>query len=282
MEVFIGQPSPLMMCPANRWMFASTNILARDKSAKVDRFDFFEGPRMLTNPYAGTANGTFWELGYFDGSTNPTAEHSPPLDGVAMQVYREGELQGQDDAAAESEDGNNVHSPPDWWERVHGVLEGSETLNTLAEAKELLLAVGDVGVGGELLGTVALTPVTGILAVAGMSVMVWHALELPTRTVGYQGYAYGLVRKCCDMPDPDPNHTWPGDAAVNNDYSNFFEGIGSAKADLERTLFQNRMRLAIAKRGPKAVLNEVWRAVISEDDHLLRSFEPGWPDVNPA
>jgi hypothetical protein len=235
---------------------------------------------MANNPYLGTDNEAYWQQGYDDGFTDSEGEHNPPLDGDALQIFREGELAGREDAEQIPQGG----LPPDGWEEIHELLEGVETINTLVEARELLafaLENPAVPMAAEV-SSVAISPFTGILAVAGMMVMVWHALELPKRTIEYQGYSYALIRACCDMPDPTPNPGWPGDGAVNDDYSGFYEAVEKAKDDLRNQLFRNRLLLAIARQGPEKMLRQVWQTIIPEQDHLLRMYNPGWPNVSPA
>jgi hypothetical protein len=158
--------------------------------------------------------------------------------------------------------------------RVHDVLEGIELLTNVTEAAAILADVEAV--------LVVVEPLDGVLAVVGMILGTWRALETPHRTLAYQGYSYGLLRACAGMDDPQPNSGWPDPGDVENDYSDFNNAVAKAKTDAQDAKLRNQILLAMAKFGPGKVLKDVWDKVISDDDHLLRMFTPQWPDVAPG
>jgi hypothetical protein len=158
--------------------------------------------------------------------------------------------------------------------RVHDVLEGVEALTTITEAAAILADVEAVAVVVE--------PLDGVIAVVGMALGVWHALQTPHRTLAYQGYSYGLLRACAGMSDPQPNSGWPDPADVENDYSDFNNALAKAKTDAQDTKLRNQILLAMVKFGPGTVLKAVWDKIIPDDDNLLRMFTPQWPDVAPG
>jgi hypothetical protein len=118
-----------------------------------------------------------------------------------------------------------------------------------------------------------------------MILAVWEALELPDRTCAYQGLVYGLMYTALALGDPAPNPTWPSmDDAPQHDQC-FAEGLSQAKSRLpdgqggvKKT---NLILLDVAKRGEKAVINDLWQHSLSDDDHLLAMFTIEWPNVGP-
>ncbi|MBV9509769.1 MAG: hypothetical protein JO303_05760 [Caulobacteraceae bacterium] len=158
--------------------------------------------------------------------------------------------------------------------RVHNVLEGVEGLTSVTDAAAILADVEAVEVVAE--------PLDGVLAVVGMMLGVWEALETPHRTLAYQGYSYGLLRRCAGMSDPTPNPGWPDPADIENDYSDFNSALAKAKSDAQDTKLRNQILLAMAKFGAQEVLKAVWDKVIPDEDHLMRMFTPQWPDVAPG
>jgi hypothetical protein len=158
--------------------------------------------------------------------------------------------------------------------RARNVLEGVEGLTSVSEAAAIIADVEAIEVIAE--------PLDGILAVVGMALGVWEALQTPHRTLAYQGYAYGLLRSCAGMADPTRNLGWPDPADVQNDYSDFDQAVVKAKTDAQNTKLRNQILLAMAKFGPQLVLKDLWDKIISDDDHLLRMFTPQWPDVAPG
>jgi len=158
--------------------------------------------------------------------------------------------------------------------RVHNVLEGVEGLSTVTEAAAILSDCESV--------LTVVDPLDGVLAVVGMALGVWHALQTPHRTLAYQGYSYGLLRACASMDDPKPNSGWPDPNDVENDYSDFNDAVAKAKTDAQNTKLRNQILLAMAKFGAGKVLKDVWDKIIPDDDHLLRMFTPQWPDVAPG
>src|SRR5437868_4191285 len=118
---------------------------------------------MSDNPYVNTPNEIYWQQGYDDGFADPDGEHNPPLDGNALQIFREGELAGREDAAAIPPGS----PPPDGWEEIHELLEGTEAIHTLVEAREILsfaLENPEIPMAGEV-ATAAISPFAGILTV---------------------------------------------------------------------------------------------------------------------
>ena len=90
------------------------------------------------------------------------------------------------------------------------------------------------------------------------------------------------------MGDPKPNPTWPnrtGPNSATEGDQRFREGVAEAKKRLaegqQGVKRKNLLLLAVAKHGPKAVINDLWQHAIPEDDHLLRMFTIEWPDVGP-
>jgi hypothetical protein len=164
--------------------------------------------------------------------------------------------------------------PEELSEKVERILSGAEAINTVAEAANLI-------VESEALEA-AQAPVGAVLKIVGMVMGVLHALDLPKRTLRYQGYSYTLVRACCQMSDPAPNSGWPDPYDVGNDYSNFDEAVSKAKSDLANVEFKNRMLLQIAKKTPASVLVEIWQTIIPEDDRLIKMITPRWSDVAPG
>src|SRR5262249_1572144 len=128
-------------------------------------------------------------------------------------------------------------------------------------------------------------PIGAVLEVVHMVLAVWAALETPDRTCGYQGLVYGLMYAALDMGDPQPNPTWPDLKDAPNHDAKFSEGVAQAKNRLtdgqSGTRIKNLILLDVAKRGEKAVINNLWQHAISDDDHLLRMYTIEWPNVGP-
>ena len=148
--------------------------------------------------------------------------------------------------------------------------KGAETIAILAGAETVIECVEPIG---------------AVLEVAHMVLAVWDALETPDRTCGYQGLVYGLMYAALEMSDPQPNPTWPNLSDAPEHDQRFAEGVANAKALLadgkDGVRRKNLILIDVAKRGEKAVINDLWQHAISDDDHLLRMFTIEWPEVGP-
>ena len=172
-------------------------------------------------------------------------------------------------------DSGDVAAPdPDF---INLVLIGAVGLSKVAEAAAIVK-------GAETL-VEEIEPIGAVVEVAHMVLGIWDALETPDRTCAYQGLVYGLMYQVLEIGDPQPNPTWPNlnDAPEHDD--KFFEGVAEAKKRLSEgqrgVRRKNLILLDVAKRGEKAVINNLWQHAISDDDHLLRMFTIEWPNVGP-
>jgi len=160
---------------------------------------------------------------------------------------------------------------------VNKVLTGAVGLSKVSEVAAILT--------GAEVALEAIEPIGAVLEIVHMVLGVWDALETPDRTCGYQGLVYGLMYTALGMDDPDPNPTWPNLSDAPEHNQRFFEGVAAAKARLsegqEGVRRKNLLLLAVAKRGEKAVINDLWKRAVSDEDKLLRMFTIGWPKVDP-
>ncbi len=172
-------------------------------------------------------------------------------------------------------DAGQVAAPdPDY---VNAVLTGAVGLSKVSEAAAIIAGAESVAEGIE--------PAGAVIEVAHMVLAVWDALETPDRTCGYQGLVYGLMYTALDMGDPAPNPTWPNLSDAPQHDQRFAEGAAQAKDRLadgqDGVKKKNLILLDVAKRGEKAVVNDLWQNAISDDDHLLKMFTIEWPNVGP-
>ncbi len=162
-------------------------------------------------------------------------------------------------------------------EYVDKVLTGAVGISKVSEAAAIIAGAETV--------VEAIEPIGAVIEVVHMVLSVWDALETPDRTCSYQGLVYGLMYAALGKGDPQPNPTWPDlkDAPYHDE--KFFEGVGEAKKRLadgqSGTRIKNLILLDVAKRGEKAVINNLWQHAISDDDHLLRMYTIEWPNVGP-
>ncbi len=160
---------------------------------------------------------------------------------------------------------------------VSSVLTGAVALSKVSEASAII-------VGAETVAD-AIEPIGAVVEVAHMVLAVWDALETPDRTCAYQGLVYGLMYSSLAMGDPQPNPTWPNLSDAPEHDEKFAEGLAQAKNRLgdgqDGVKRKNLILLDVAKRGEKAVANDLWQHAISDDDHLLRMFTIEWPNVGP-
>ena len=188
-------------------------------------------------------------------------------------------MAADDDSAVQVADDTSsgtVAAPdPDYVEKV---VTGVLGLSKLSEAAAIL--AGAEGIAD------AIEPAGAVIEVAHMVLAVWNALELPDRTCAYQGLVYGLTYSALDMGDPQPNPTWPNLSDAPQHDQKFNEGVAQAKSRLNNSgqdgvKHRNLILLDVAKRGQKAVVNDLWQHAISDDDHLLKMFTVEWPNVGP-
>ena len=176
--------------------------------------------------------------------------------------------------ADQSQSGQAAAPDPDY---VNSVLTGVVALSKVSEA-------GAIIVGAEAVAD-AIEPIGAVLEVAHMVLAVWDALETPDRTCGYQGLVYGLMYASLAIGDPQPNPTWPNLSDAPQHDQRFAEGVAQAKSRLangqDGVRVKNLILLDVAKRGEKAVINDLWQHAVSDDDHLLRMFTIEWPNVGP-
>jgi hypothetical protein len=168
-----------------------------------------------------------------------------------------------------------IASPdPDY---VDSVLTGALALTKVSEAAAI--------VSGAEIAADVLEPLGAILEIPHMVLGVWEALELPDRTCAYQGLVYGLMYVTLALGDPQPNPTWPSLNDAPQHDQRFAEGLAQAKnrlADGQAGVRRaNLILLDVAKRGEKAVINDLWQHALSDDDHLLAMFTIEWPNVGP-
>lgn len=160
---------------------------------------------------------------------------------------------------------------------VSSVLNGAVALSKVAEALAIVAGAETV--------VEAIEPIGAVLEIPHMILEVWEALETPDRTCGYQGLVYGLMYTSLGMGDPTPNPTWPNLSDAPEHDNRFAEGVAQAKSKLadgqDGVRRKNLILLDVAKRGEKAVINDLWQHAISDDDHLLRMFTIEWPNVGP-
>ena len=162
-------------------------------------------------------------------------------------------------------------------EYVDKVLTGAVGLSKVSEAAAIVAGAETV--------VEAIEPIGAVIEIVHMVLSVWDALETPDRTCGYQGLVYGLMYAALGKGDPRPNPTWPDLKAAPNHDKEFFEGVAEAKKRLANgqsgTRIKNLILLDVAKRGEKAVINNLWQHAIPDDDHLLRMYTIEWPTVGP-
>jgi len=160
---------------------------------------------------------------------------------------------------------------------IDEVLRGGYVITKLSEAAAILARSERI--------IEVIEPIGAVVEVVDMVLNVWDALETPDRTCGYQGLVYGLMYGALDKGDPQPNPTWPDLSAAPCHDEKFFEGVAEAKKRLadgqSGVRIKNLILLDVAKRGEKAVTNNLWQHAISDDDHLLKMFTIEWPNVGP-
>jgi hypothetical protein len=160
---------------------------------------------------------------------------------------------------------------------VNKVLTGAVAISKVSQAGAIL--------AGAEVAIEAIEPIGAVLEVVHMVLEVWEALETPDRICSYQGLVYGLMYTALDRGDPQPNPTWPNLSDAPEHDQKFFEGVAEAKRRLsegqEGVRRKNLLLLAIAKQGEKAVINDLWKRAVSDNDHLLAMFTVEWPDVGP-
>lgn len=167
--------------------------------------------------------------------------------------------------------------PPDHLGDVREIIDGIEMITKVSEAAAIL-ADAETALG-------AIEPVAGVFTVLAMALNVFHDMELPERTCGYQGLCYGLMYTVLSMGDPQPDPGWPSrDDAPEGD-AHFAAGVDEAKRRLadgqQGVKCNNLLLLAIAKSGEKSVVNALWQRAVTDEDHLLRMFTLEWPNVGP-
>jgi hypothetical protein len=176
--------------------------------------------------------------------------------------------------SADQSSGQVAAPDPDY---VNSVLTGAVGISKVSEATAII-------VGSEAVVD-AIEPIGAVIEVAHMVLAVWDALETPDRTCGYQGLVYGLMYTSLGMGDPQPNPTWPDLNDAPQHDQKFAEGVAQAKSRLadgqNGVKSKNMILLDVAKRGEKAVINDLWQHAISDDDHLLKMFTIEWPNVGP-
>jgi hypothetical protein len=185
-----------------------------------------------------------------------------------VKLCRE-QLSGDDSDLGDTE--VHLDIPETTEQQVERILHGTDKVVSLVEAANWVLRIEAVEHCSE--------PISAVIALIDFGMGFGGALNIERSTLGYQGYAYGLLRSCAGMPDPTPNPTWPDAKDVDNDYSTFNEGVTRAKEHAKDVRRSNHILLAMAKYGPQAVLQEVWQAIISENDAPLKNFNPRWPNV---
>ena len=172
-------------------------------------------------------------------------------------------------------EGDDVSAPDA--EVLDDILTGAVALSKVGEAAAILARADTIIEGIE--------PIGAVLEIVHMVLGVWAALETPDRTCGYQGLVYGLMYGALDMGDPMPNPKWPDLRDAPEHDQRFFEGVEEANQRLSEgqqgVRRKNLLLLNIAKRGEKAVINDLWQHAISDDDHLLKMFTVEWPNVGP-
>jgi len=180
-------------------------------------------------------------------------------------------------ATEDSENSGEVASPESDPDLVMKILTGAVGLSKVSEAASIL-AHAEVAVE-------AIEPIGAIVEVAHMVLDLWEALETPDRSCAYQGLVYGLMYASLGMGDPQPNPTWPNLSDAPEHDAKFSEGVEEAKKRLadgqQGVRRRNLILLDVAKRGEKAVINSLWQHAVSDEDHLLRMFTIGWPEVSP-
>lgn len=178
------------------------------------------------------------------------------------------------DSADQQQSGQVAAPDPDY---VEAVLTGAVGLSKVSEAAAIIAGAETV--------VDAIEPIVAVIEVAHMILAVWDALETPDRTCGYQGLVYGLMYTALGMGDPQPNPTWPDLSDAPEHDQRFAEGLAQAKSRLangqDGVRCKNLILLDVAKRGEKAVINDLWQHAITDDDHLLRMFTIEWPNVGP-
>lgn len=194
-------------------------------------------------------------------------------DGTAQALDPSSQDASQD-GTDQQQSGQAAAPDPDY---VNSVLTGAVALSKVSEASAIVLGAETV--------VDAIEPIGAVIEVVHMVLSVWDALETPDRTCGYQGLVYGLMYSSLGLGDPQPNPTWPDLNDAPQHDQRFAEGVAQAKnrlADGQNGVKVNNMILLdVAKRGEKAVINDLWQHAISDDDHLLRMFTIEWPNVGP-
>lgn len=168
-------------------------------------------------------------------------------------------------------------------DKVHDILEGHETLETLEKAVELLKGIaGDA----EALESVSegIEPVGAILMVIGM---VWNtikAMETEERGCGMRGWCYGIMYAAMDMGTPSGNcsGSLQGDDQDTLDNQAFNQGAADGAAQGADPKVRNRLLLRIAKDGgdPGTTLSALWQNACenAEESQLAEAYGSlPWP-----
>jgi len=207
------------------------------------------------------------------GSQTTQAAEGGPTKSSVGHVILAAAIPGEEMQSAGTGSSDQAVAPDK--EYVEKVLRGTEGISTIGETAAIIASAETV--------VAVIEPIGGVLAVVSMILTVWNSLELPDRTCAYQGLVYGLMYGALNKGDPQPNPTWPDLKDAPKHDEKFFEGVGEAKKRLadgqSGTRIKNLILLDVAKRGEKAVINNLWQHVISDSDQLLKRYTLDWPTV---